>query len=51
MGLGVLLARADRGWMREFCSTHDGGIMLRRTLPLMIGLPILLGTVIMPAGE
>ncbi|MFE4105822.1 PAS domain-containing sensor histidine kinase [Almyronema epifaneia] len=43
LALGILLARTDQGWMRHFSSGYDGGIMMRRMLPLMIVLPTLLG--------
>lgn len=43
LGLGILFAKTDQGWMRHFSSDYDGGIMMRRMLPLMIVLPTLLG--------
>ena len=40
LGLGVLLARPDRGFMSTLSSTHLGAVMARRMLPLAIVLPI-----------
>lgn len=45
LSLGILLARADQGWMRDFSSNYDGSIMMRRVLPLVVVLPVLLGGV------
>ncbi|MGB3308291.1 MAG: ATP-binding protein [Nodosilinea sp.] len=51
LSLGVMAARADQGWMRDLSSSYDGGIMMRRVLPIMIGVPPLLGFVILYGYE
>ena len=43
LGLGVLFARPDRGWMATLNSPHSGGIAARLMLPFAIGIPFVLG--------
>ena len=43
----ILLARADRGWMRQLSSSNAGGLMARRLLPLLATLPLMLGLAIL----
>ncbi|MBD2294980.1 PAS domain-containing protein [Anabaena sphaerica FACHB-251] len=41
LGLGVLLACPEKGWMQEVMSPYLGGVTARNLLPLVIGVPIL----------
>lgn len=41
--LGVLFGRPDRGWISIITSPYLGGITARRLLPVIIGVPLLLG--------
>lgn len=43
IGLGILCARPERGFMATLSSEDLGGLMLRRVLPFAIGLPVLAG--------
>ncbi|GAB1721915.1 MAG: PAS domain S-box protein [Nitrospira sp. CR1.1] len=43
LGLGILSARPNRGFMSTLTSEHLGAVMLRRLLPFAIALPILAG--------
>lgn len=43
LGIGMLFARPDRGWMRVFVEAQSGSIVLRRLVPYVIVLPVLLG--------
>lgn len=43
IGLGILCARPERGFMATLASEDLGGLMLRRVLPFAVGLPILAG--------
>lgn len=43
LGLGVLSARPEKGFMETLSSEDAGGLMLRRLLPFAFGLPILAG--------
>ncbi len=45
LSLGVLLARWDRGEMALLASGGQGGMVLRRLLPVAIALPVALATV------
>ncbi|WP_413173136.1 PAS domain-containing protein [Anabaena azotica] len=40
LGLGVLLADPEKGWIQEVMSPYLGGIIARNLLPLVIGIPI-----------
>ncbi len=42
---GVLFARPDQGWMAVVISDNAGGILARRLLPAVIGIPMILGWV------
>ncbi len=43
IGLGILAARPEKGFIATLTSEDLGGLMLRRVLPFAIGLPILAG--------
>jgi PAS domain S-box-containing protein len=43
VGLGILCARPEKGFMATLVSDDLGGLMLRRILPFAIALPILAG--------
>jgi len=43
IGLGILCARPEKGFMATLVSDELGGLMLRRILPFAIALPILAG--------
>ncbi|OKH39475.1 hypothetical protein NIES2119_07015 [[Phormidium ambiguum] IAM M-71] len=43
LSLGILFACPDRGWIKVITSPYSGGIIARRLLPLVIGLPLILG--------
>ncbi|MCK6554973.1 ATP-binding protein [Candidatus Binatia bacterium] len=43
LGVGVLLARPDRGWMRAVVDTGPGGLLLRLVVPSTVALPLSLG--------
>lgn len=47
LSLGVLFAKPEQGWMHHFISTYDGGIMMRRLLPLAVVLPMLIGLLVL----
>ncbi|HEY5594754.1 MAG TPA: ATP-binding protein [Nitrospiria bacterium] len=40
---GVLFARPDQGWMAVITSDNAGGMLARRLLPAVIGIPMILG--------
>ncbi len=48
---GVLAARPDRGWMAVVTGEHGGGILVRRLLPIVVGLPLVLGFVVVRGAE
>lgn len=41
--LGTLWLVPDQGLMASFTSSHSGGVMARRLLPFVIGVPVLVG--------
>ncbi len=41
--MGLFAARPDRGLMAAITSDHAGGTLLRRLLPVVIGVPIVIG--------
>ena len=43
LGLGILLARPDRGVMIIFTSDTPGGFLTRRLLPAAIAIPLVIG--------
>jgi PAS domain S-box-containing protein len=43
IGVGILCARPENGFMAILASEDLGGVMLRRLLPFAVGLPILAG--------
>src|SRR6266853_1189919 len=43
LGIGVLLARPDRGLMAVLTSERLGGLMARRLLPFLVASPVLVG--------
>ena len=43
IGVGILCARPEKGFMAILASEDLGGLMLRRVLPFALGLPILAG--------
>jgi PAS domain S-box-containing protein len=43
LALGILAATADQGWMRNLSSSQDGGVMMRRLLPLILLAPPFIG--------
>lgn len=43
LSVGIIFARAERGLMTVVTSDSAGGVMARRLLPAMIGVPFLLG--------
>jgi PAS domain S-box-containing protein len=43
LGVGLLLARPDRGLMATVTSASSGGVLARRLLPAVLGIPLLLG--------
>ena len=43
LSLGILFAHPEQGWLKVITSPYSGGIIARRLLPLVIGLPLLLG--------
>src|SRR4030095_13476256 len=48
--LGLLCLRPDQGWMRLISTETAGGAILRRLLPSVLGLPLVLGWLIL-AGD
>jgi diguanylate cyclase (GGDEF)-like protein/PAS domain S-box-containing protein len=50
LSIGFLLGRADRGEMALLASAGQGGLVLRRLLPVAIGLPVALATLTL-AGQ
>jgi PAS domain S-box-containing protein len=44
LSLGTVLARPDSGFIAEIAGGGPGGIVARRLLPVVIGLPILMGS-------
>ncbi|WP_347610564.1 hypothetical protein [Trichormus azollae] len=40
LGLRVLFADPETGWIEEVMSPYIGGILARNLLPLVIGIPI-----------
>jgi len=45
LALGILCTRPKQGWMKILSSATVGGAVLRRMLPLAIGIPILLSLI------
>lgn len=43
LSLGILFACPEQGWIQVIASPYSGGIIARRLLPLVIGLPLILG--------
>ena len=43
LGIGVLAARPDDGWMQTLSSEHGGGVAARRLLPFAVCVPLVLG--------
>jgi len=43
LSLGILFACPEQGWIQVITSPYSGGIIARRLLPLVIGLPLILG--------
>jgi len=43
LSASILCACPRRGWMAEVSSPYAGGMMIRRLLPVMVAIPILLG--------
>jgi signal transduction histidine kinase/DNA-binding response OmpR family regulator len=43
LGLGIVCARPDRGFMSVIASTHAGGVLARRLLPAAVLIPAFLG--------
>ncbi|AFZ59082.1 PAS domain-containing protein [Anabaena cylindrica FACHB-243] len=41
LGLGIILSSPENGWMQTVMSPYFGGVIARRLLPVVIGVPIL----------
>ncbi|MCU0552028.1 MAG: PAS domain-containing protein [Leptolyngbya sp. Prado105] len=51
LGIGILALRSDRGWMASVTSEGIGSIVARQFLPVAIGLPLLLGWLILQGNR
>jgi PAS domain S-box-containing protein len=51
LGLGLVCSVAERGVMRILLEDSSAGVLVRRALPIVIGLPVLLGGVRVIAQE
>ncbi len=51
LSAGVLLVRPDRGWMGMIASDGPGGVMARRLLPALIGVPPVLGWLLLQGDQ
>src|SRR5262249_46457201 len=51
LGAALMLARADRGWLKRVVSDGPGGFLLRRLYPAVIGIPIILGALMLLAEQ
>lgn len=47
LAVGLLCASADRAWMQPLSSPLDGGVAARQLIPSAIGLPLVLGWLIL----
>ncbi|WP_177176186.1 hypothetical protein, partial [Trichormus sp. NMC-1] len=51
LGIAILLACPEGGWMKVVMSPYLGGVIIRSLLPIIIGAPILNAALLMLASE